>query len=137
MSMVERMHDGTVKLQPVTPSGRYDVRAMLRWASRFSLVATVLVSWEIISNHVIPRWDPSFGLLFPMRDRVLLGVISHDRLRMEESTAMFLQDIDLKNHRTLLVKSKSRGQAVLHRTFEGPQDYIHSASDPHPHSVGN
>ena len=38
---------------------------------------------------------------------------------------------------TLLVKSKSRGQAVLHRTFEGPQDYIHSASDPHSHSVGD
>jgi ABC-type nitrate/sulfonate/bicarbonate transport system permease component len=71
MSMVERIHDGTVGLRPVTPSGRYDVRAVLRWASQFSMLAAVLVSWEIISSLVIPRWDPSFALLFPTPSHVV------------------------------------------------------------------
>jgi ABC-type nitrate/sulfonate/bicarbonate transport system permease component len=65
MSMVERMHDGAVGLRPVTPSGRYDVRAVLRWASQFALLAAVLVAWEIIGSLVIPRWDPTSALLFP------------------------------------------------------------------------
>jgi hypothetical protein len=38
---------------------------------------------------------------------------------------------------TLLVKSKTREKAVLHRTFEGQRDRIHSAGDPHSHGVGD
>jgi hypothetical protein len=54
MSMVERMHNGAVVLRPVTPSGRYDARAVLRWASQFSVLASVLV--QPSSQHPLLWW---------------------------------------------------------------------------------
>jgi ABC-type nitrate/sulfonate/bicarbonate transport system permease component len=71
MSMVEPTHDGTVGVRPVTPTGCYDVRALLKWTSQFSLLAALLLAWEILSNLVIPRWDPTFALLFPTPSHVV------------------------------------------------------------------
>jgi ABC-type nitrate/sulfonate/bicarbonate transport system permease component len=71
MSMVERTHDGTVGARPVPPSWCSDVRALLKWASQFSLLAALLVAWEILSSLVIPRWDPTFALLFPTPSHVM------------------------------------------------------------------
>jgi len=71
MSVVEGMPNGVGALPPGTPSARGAVRTVLRWASQFSLLAAILVAWEIISNLVIPRWDPHFALLFPPPSHVV------------------------------------------------------------------
>jgi hypothetical protein len=38
---------------------------------------------------------------------------------------------------TLLVKSKTRGKAVLQSTFDGQSDQGHASGEAHAHSVGD
>jgi hypothetical protein len=44
---------------------------------------------------------------------------------------------NVKDVVTLLVKSKTRGKASLHRMFEGQRDCLHAAGDPHSYGVGD
>jgi ABC-type nitrate/sulfonate/bicarbonate transport system permease component len=71
VSAVERTHDGEAALLRASPLARRHIYAVLRWASQFSLLAAVLVAWEVISSLAIPRWDPSSALLFPAPSHVV------------------------------------------------------------------
>jgi ABC-type nitrate/sulfonate/bicarbonate transport system permease component len=75
MSRVERRHNGAGALPSRTLSACCAVRAVFRWAARFSLLAAVLVTWEILSGLVMPRWDPHFALLLPPPSHVIRTMV--------------------------------------------------------------
>jgi hypothetical protein len=62
---------------------------------------------------------------YPTRKMITLRVVSCVKWEYSINKHVMLWD-QSASRQILLVKSKTRGKAVLHRTFEGPRDRIHS-----------
>ncbi len=71
MNVLWRTKNASVAIPQARPLPRWDVRRLLGRAAQFSLLAVLVVAWEVVSSLIIPRWDPNLALLLPAPSRVL------------------------------------------------------------------
>ncbi len=72
MNVLGRMKNGSMTIAQRRLLPRLDVRGILSRAAQFSLLAFLVVAWEVVSSLIIPRWDPTLALLLPAPSRVVM-----------------------------------------------------------------